>query len=514
MQQLNPAYKPPTRKTIAGPLLDESFAKLQSQVNQLISGLPLLNIVTDESTNINDARIANISIHTPYGAFHYISEDVGTRRLSAENTATWLQSHLEVLSNGDLSRINSLITDTCATMLSMWTKLREIPQLRHVLCVPCDSHGIQLLVKDLITDVPEFTTVHDKAQAIAKAFKSSPLQYARLKAIQILRYGEPRAICLSIITRWGTQYRLFKSILRNKEALRQFTYEYPAVKLPYDAVSYINSTIFWVELEGIVELLEPIDEILRMSESGAAHLGMVLDRWLSILSHLKRMQRSHPSLEDFLNKDNGAFAERYRRQVMPIHIAAYYLTPQNVYAHLDLQHESKIYQFFREYTSSVEEYHTIREEFLHFRNKLCPFTSDRSCWEDIDNPRMFWLQQLEFTKVLGNFAVHIFSTPTNSVASEHSFSVQNFQHTKSRNALHSQRVNKLTYIYTNTRILQQMNQKANTFIIQSPYTLSDKEEIELETILLQDEVLDLSLEDNTAGIENSEEPESLMSDAN
>jgi hypothetical protein len=58
------------------------------------------------------------------------------------------------------------------------------------------------------------------------------------------------------------------------------------VALAFDAISYINSTVFWVELEGMVELLEPIDTKLRMSESGKAHLGMVFDRWKSILSHL------------------------------------------------------------------------------------------------------------------------------------------------------------------------------------------------------------------------------------
>src|SRR5437868_2323324 len=70
LAQLHPAYKPPTRNAIAGPLLEESYTRLQSKVNQIISGLPLLNIVTDESTNINNTRIANISIHLHYGSFH------------------------------------------------------------------------------------------------------------------------------------------------------------------------------------------------------------------------------------------------------------------------------------------------------------------------------------------------------------------------------------------------------------------------------------------------------------
>jgi hypothetical protein len=185
LAHLHPAYKPPTRKAIAGPLLEESYTQLQSKVNQIVSGLPLLNIVTDESTNINNARIANISIHSHYGSFHYLSEDIGTKQMTAENTAVWLRTHLEVLSNGDWSRINSVTTDTCATMLSMWNKLREMPELKHILCIPCDSHRVQLLVKDILMDIPQFKIIHEQAQSIAKAFKASLLQYTRLKAIQI-----------------------------------------------------------------------------------------------------------------------------------------------------------------------------------------------------------------------------------------------------------------------------------------------------------------------------------------
>src|SRR2546430_1292440 len=120
-----------------------------------------------------------------------------------------------------------------------------MPELRHILCIPCDSHGVQLLVKDILMDIPQFKIIYEQTQSIAKAFKSSSLQYSRLKAIQIDRYSEPRALCLSVITRWGTQFRLFKSVLRNKEALRQFAYEYETTVLPFDAVSYINSTGFW-----------------------------------------------------------------------------------------------------------------------------------------------------------------------------------------------------------------------------------------------------------------------------
>ena len=218
IHHLNPAWKPPSRKAISGPLLDAVYANVKKQTDQYISTLPHINIITDESSDINRTRICNISIHSKCGSMHYTSEDIGANRMTAVSAAQWLRNHLITLTNGDLTRLNSVTTDTCNTMFKMWTELRHDDKFKHCLFIPCDSHGIQLLVKDILK-IQHFKDILHKAQSIVKAFKKAPLQYARLKQCQIDIYGEPRSLILSVITRWGTQYRLVHSVLNNKEAL-------------------------------------------------------------------------------------------------------------------------------------------------------------------------------------------------------------------------------------------------------------------------------------------------------
>ena len=75
---LHPAYKPPTRKAIAGPLLDKVYIDVKSKVNSYITSIQSLNVITDESTNINNSRIMNISIHTDIGSFYWLFEDIST----------------------------------------------------------------------------------------------------------------------------------------------------------------------------------------------------------------------------------------------------------------------------------------------------------------------------------------------------------------------------------------------------------------------------------------------------
>src|SRR5579859_5882859 len=118
------------------------------------------------------------------------SEDIGARQATSLNIANWLQNHLQNLSNNNVSRINSVATDMCTTMLKTWEILCGFPDLKHIFCIPCDSHGVHLIVKDILTCISEFKELLEKAQTIAKAFKNAPLQYARLRQLQVEIYGK------------------------------------------------------------------------------------------------------------------------------------------------------------------------------------------------------------------------------------------------------------------------------------------------------------------------------------
>src|SRR5579859_4274436 len=181
-------------------------------------------------------------------------------------------------------------------MLKTYEILHGFPDLKHIFCIPCDSHGVQLIVKDILTCIPQFKELLEKAQTIAKAFKNASLQYARLRQLQVEIYGQKRSLCLSVITRWGTQYHLVESLLKSKDALRRYAIAHEPGDLAAHAHDYINSSMFWASLESLRELLQPIDEALWMSESNQAHLEKVLDRWAMIHMHLNRMKTDFPIL--------------------------------------------------------------------------------------------------------------------------------------------------------------------------------------------------------------------------
>ena len=67
--------------------------------------------------------------------------------MDAVHYAKWVLEAMEEVATTGLQRVNSLATDTCATMQKVWRLLEKEEKLRHVSFVPCDAHGLQLLIK-------------------------------------------------------------------------------------------------------------------------------------------------------------------------------------------------------------------------------------------------------------------------------------------------------------------------------------------------------------------------------
>src|SRR5579859_2016235 len=413
--------------------------------------------------------------------------------MNAVANADWLRNHLLKLSNNDSTQVNSVTMDTCRTMFNMWEQLENYDDLKHCLFIPCDSHGIQLVFKDIL-NLPYFANVLQQAQLVAKSFRKALLQFARLWDIQTQFYHRHQILILSVITRWGTQFRLVQSVLKSKDALKRYASDYgdlpESQRIKQSALDVIRSREFWVQLESIRELLQPLDEHLKMSESGKSHLGQVLLRWMGILEHLETRRKTDFAVElgDFMSPGNGTFALRYQRQIKPIHVAAYYLLPETRTKTITEYFDNQIQIFWRRYTTSTADYETICFEFESFRAQEPPFEHGRRCWTLVTHPKLFWHSTFSHTKLLGKLAYRLFCTPVNSVASERAFSAQNYIHSKTRNALHSERADKLVYLYINGRRVSQFeNFFANAVKSKLIRDLTEDDEVKLENILIMGE---------------------------
>lgn len=105
----------------------------------------------------------------------------------------------------------------------MWKGIIKILGLEHVFTVPCDSYGLQLIIKDLLMQgmiEKEFKA----ALAIVNGIRNAGKQLSLLGIEQERSYKKRKALQSSTTIRWGSQYNMAKSLDNSKEALRNFAY--------------------------------------------------------------------------------------------------------------------------------------------------------------------------------------------------------------------------------------------------------------------------------------------------
>lgn len=87
IKKLNPAYRIPSPKMFAGPLLERNYQKIRTRVQAYIDNSTCLNFISDGSANINHECINNLSVLTDVGAFQLESEEILSIKHTAEEEA-------------------------------------------------------------------------------------------------------------------------------------------------------------------------------------------------------------------------------------------------------------------------------------------------------------------------------------------------------------------------------------------------------------------------------------------
>jgi hypothetical protein len=336
--------------------------------------------------------------------------------------------------------------------------------------VPCDSHGLQLLIKDILKTEPFASTIA-KAQTIVSTFHQAKKQYAILRTKQ----EKPMAFILSVIIRWGTQYGLALSVLKNKQALFAWVADPRAQVGKKKGINTLSSTIldagFWRDLSELTEILKPIHKAQKMSESNSSTLAKVMPRWQQLEKELERLAQVYPYLDPIL-APNGVFKQRLLTQTQPIHWAAFILDPTSTLRFIDAKGRETAIQWILRYSKDKKKVHCSLIDYLERQNG---FTKDHLSSYYIDNPIRYWESYFgsEDHDELSRFAVRVFKTIANSVASGRAFSAMGLIVSKLRSRLGTEKANMLIFIYMNQRVLD----KANDLLLGDWVEKSDDDQV-------------------------------------
>ena len=120
----------------------------------------------------------------------------------------------------DLKSIAWIATDTCAAALKCQKLIASDPRFSHVLLIPCDSHRLQLLLKDVL-ECPGIIEIARDVHKVTTYLKNAHLQFARLRRHQQkLNNEKTRAITLAVIARWRSHYGEFESLHSIQNAVK------------------------------------------------------------------------------------------------------------------------------------------------------------------------------------------------------------------------------------------------------------------------------------------------------
>ena len=460
LKRFYPTVKPPTSKDIVRIHLPDVYKRTQNEVLNHIKNATLLNLITDESNNIKRQRVQNLCVNIPgHGAFYWDSEIINGDTCDGEWHADWLDHRFQTISGGNTSLINSVSMDTCPTQNKASRILSARPPYKHVFFVPCTSHGLQLLIKDVIA-IPWISERVKQAQAIVTAFTGTPKQLAILRDIMQSTLGSVYSFTLSVITRWGTQTAMIKSVRRAYPALLKYANSIPddASKEIRDVVPTIDNGQFWVDLDFVFDLLEPLDKAIKKSESDTATLQYVVPMWKDCRRHLQRMLTSRTDAVDYQQWEAQIFKARFLRQTGDIHIVAYLLDPttlgdDDIPFYTAAEVTGILHNFFKR--QGIDNQYGMTQT-LEFRYREERFHNGHFIWEYKHNMRTFWKVARSIAPAIAPIAIRLASTPCNSVPSERSFSILKLLHNKLRNRLKADKVNMLQFIYINRRVIERI----------------------------------------------------------
>ncbi|KAN0072862.1 Ribonuclease H-like domain containing protein [Elaphomyces granulatus] len=284
----------------------------------------------------------------------------------------------------------------------------------------------------------------------------------------MLEYGKHKAFIISVITRWGSNFGMIHSLLRTKTALQRYALDSRA-NFPVkpnqpdgDLIRLILSHDFWRDVEIVHQVLQPVHEVQKKSESSKSHLGHVIARWNSIRTKWLTMRESgqYPQVEAiFAGDETSIWTRRHKKQQNDLTWLAWVLDPGNDdRSTVDASRMSDILRFLKEHTPT-ESHTKVIEDFFAFRDCEGKFGRWRDFWKEYkDKPTLFW-------KYHRSEALPCFSA-------------MNFVQDKYRSRLSAEKTDMLTFIYMNSKVLRRKpSEPAPTW-----YNLTEDQEEEFENL--------------------------------
>lgn len=448
-----PTYELPSRASISVELLEAEYIRVKEAMNIKISQAKALALVLDGWTNIKGKSVINFLLTTPDPVF-LKSITPGTQAETAQYLAEEIKSVIEEIGS---RRFICVITDNASNMRAAWRIIGE--EFINISCVGCAAHTFNLLFQDIAKKGSCMAIIRD-CKKVIKYIKKRNRVLACFTEKQKTLYGENyRSLKLYCKTRWGGAIDSLKSLQENREALELLVVSQD-VHIETNLKDIIVSHETWRNIDCCLGLLSPIGRAITIAQSNNALLSDIPHLFYDIKQTIQTQIRSEITIE-FITPDEeidivNDIDRRREFITRPIHLAANLLDPRYKGRNLLSTEFASATDYLTNFCSFLnQDLVSIMTNLAEFRTKS-GFWSKPQLWLPIHNlePRLWW-EGLCDSQPIASVAIKILSVPS-SASAERNWSLFARTHTKSRNRLTDDRVNKLVTISANLQYMEKI----------------------------------------------------------
>ena len=425
-QMLRPGYKPPNRKIIGGPLLDQIFQEEQATCQELLSNKTVC-LSLDGWSNIRNEPIICTCIINEDGQVFLINT---TDTSGKPHTSEYLTSlTLKIIQDTEIKFkcfIRSVVTDNAANMAKMRKEIQEKSNAVNVITYGCSAHLLNLLAKDLNVE-----DIMSHIVQIVKYFRNNHLARA------LLSTEGGSALSLPIEVRWSSSCEALEAYLKNWHILVKICEEHRN-DIDRDVAKLISNMGIKRNAEDLLARLQPISRALDLIQSDNCTIANSVTIWKNLINNLSK------SLNNTMKQK---VMSRYAQAVTPYHLIAHMLSPTNIKFNITLNGDEKQ----KALDCASEEFPNLVPLMLRFYSKLSPFNgvimqeSVISNMTDIE----WWTSAFSLIDIDSKVQDNIkqFMTAVSSSAGvERIFSSFGLVHTDLRNRLGVEKAGKLTFL--------------------------------------------------------------------
>lgn len=439
MQCLRPAYinHMPSSYQLSNTMLDEYYEEMKNKTSLLISNTAKMCVVTDGWSNIRGDSVINFMLTTPKPVFYTSLVASGD-----SHTGVFIGEKIcNVISDVGSDKICGLVTDNAANMKAAWDYVQS--KYPHVFCVGCTAHGMHLLCSDL-TKVELVRDACTSAESVVSYFKNHHKPKFELEQQQRRMYNKTIVLKMYVPTRWGTIHAMFSSIISSKDALIAVA----GFVAQTNIRNHLLDANFWQMTEYMESFFKPVVESISLFEKDESQLASVYPQLFLLQQHFKNVSK-----DCIRDEVLSIFEKRWRFMVSNTTLLAHFLHPQMHGKKLEDIQLAGLRIFLKDKFSS--DFTTIWSELLQYKAKSGIF-GGADIWEDAQmvDSITWWSCYGNNAHHLKNLAISVLNIPCSSAASERCWSTMGHIHSDARNRLTDDKVQKLTYVYFNERMLQ------------------------------------------------------------